>query len=118
MEFVIQLVLSALAVIIAAYIIPGIHVKNFVNALIVAIVLSLLNVFVEPIMVWLTIPITIVTFGLFLLVINALIIMLAGAIVPGFKVDGFWWALIFSILLSIVTYLLEQFTFTELFNMS
>ena len=117
MEFVIQLVLSALAVIIAAYIIPGIHVKNFVNALIVAIVLSLLNVFVEPIMVWLTIPITIVTFGLFLLVINALIIMLAGAIVPGFKVDGFWWALIFSILLSIVTYLLEQFTFTELFNM-
>ena len=118
MEFVIQLVLSALAVIIAAYLIPGIHVKSFLNAVIIAIILALLNVFVTPIMQFLTIPLSIVTFGLFLLVINALIIMIAGAIVPGFRVDGFWWAFLFSILLSIVTYLLEEVTFTELFNMT
>ncbi len=118
MEFIIQLVLSALAVIIAAYLIPGIHVRSFMNAIIIAIVLALLNVFVTPVMTFLTIPLTIVTLGLFLLVINALIIMIAGAIVPGFKVDGFWWAFLFSILLSIITYLLEQVTFKELFNMS
>ncbi len=118
MEFIIQLVLSALAVIIAAYLIPGIHIRSFFNAIIIAIVLALLNIFVAPIMEFLTIPFTIVTFGLFLLVINALIIMIAGAIVPGFEVDGFWWALLFSILLSIVTYLIEQLALTELFNMT
>ena len=117
MQFIIQLLLSALAVILAAYILPGIHVKSFLNAIIFALILSLLNIFVEPIMVLLTFPITIITMGLFLFVINALIVMLAGAIVPGFKVDGFWWALLFSIILSIVTYILERITLTNLFNM-
>ncbi len=72
-----------------------------------AFVLALLNTFLKPLMVILTIPFTIVTFGLFLLVINALIIMLVSAIIPSFKVDGFWWAMLFSIILSIVTWLLD-----------
>lgn len=105
---IIQILIIAVAVIITALILPGIKIKSFGSAVILAIVLSLLNYFVTPVMVFLSIPITIVTFGLFLFVINALIIMLAGAIVSGFKVEGFWWALIFSIVLSFVTYLLEM----------
>ncbi|MBU2650374.1 MAG: phage holin family protein [Bacteroidetes bacterium] len=116
MHFIIQVLLSAVAVLLAAYILPGIQVKSFLNALLVALVLALLNTFVSPILVFLSIPITFITLGLFLLVINALIILLAGAIVPGFKVNGFWWALVFSIILSVITYLLERITNTALLN--
>ncbi len=107
-NIIIQILVIAVAVLITAAILPGISIKNFGTAVIVAIVLGLLNYFVTPVMVFLSIPITIITFGLFLFVINALIIMLASSMVGGFKVAGFWWALIFSIVLSFITYLLEM----------
>ncbi|HEY4935074.1 MAG TPA: phage holin family protein, partial [Puia sp.] len=75
----------------------------FITAIVLAIVLGILNLFVKPILIILTLPITIFTFGLFLFVINALIILLAARFVNGFRVDGFWWALLFSLLLSVLT---------------
>ena len=108
MRFVIRLIVTALAVVIAAYILPGVEVKGGLTAIVVAAVLALLNAFVKPLLVILTIPITVVTLGLFLLVINALMILLAGNIVNGFIVDGFWYALLFSIVLTIVVSLLNS----------
>ena len=80
------------------------------SALVLAIVLGILNLFVKPILIILTLPITIFTFGLFLFVINALIILLAAKFVNGFHVDGFWWALLFSLLLSVLTSFLYKRT--------
>ena len=108
-----RLLLSSIAVIVAAYLLPGIALTGgsldaFITAFIVAVIISLLNVTIKPLLIIFTIPITVVTLGLFLLVINAIVIMLAGAIVPGFIVDNFWWALIFSLLLSIINSLLTD----------
>jgi putative membrane protein len=80
----------------------GVHVANFTTALIVAVVLGLLNIFIKPILVILTLPFTIVTLGLFLLVINAIIILLCDNIVGGFSVASFWTAVFFSLILSIL----------------
>jgi len=101
-NFVIRLLLSALAVFICSTVLPGAHVDGFMIAIVVAGILAILNVLVKPVLVILTIPITIFTLGLFLLVINTILVLMASSLVPGFTVDGFWWALIFSILLSIV----------------
>ncbi len=103
MKFLAQLIVSALAVIITSFILPGVHMDSAITGVIVAAVLAVLNAIVKPVLVILTIPITLVTMGLFLLIINAGIILLASEIVPGFKVDGFWIAFFFSIILSIVT---------------
>ena len=108
MGFLVRLFFTWIAIIIASYILPGIHVKDFITALVAAAVLALLNAFVKPLLVILTIPITILTLGLFLLVINALIVLLAVKIVPGFTVDGFWWALGFSLVVSVIVSLLES----------
>ena len=100
MNFFVSLLVNGLAVLIASFLLPGVHVENMVYAVIVAAVLALLNAFIKPLLILLTIPITLFSFGLFLLVINAALIMLADYIVPtGFEVDGFWWALLFSIVL-------------------
>jgi putative membrane protein len=101
-NFLIRLILSALAVFICATVLPGAHVDGFLIAIVVAGVLAILNVLVKPILVILTIPITFLTLGLFLLVINTILILVVDWLVPGFTVDGFWWALLFSILLSLV----------------
>jgi len=108
MPFIPKLLITSVAIVLAGYLLPGIHVDSFWTALLVALVLIFLNLFLKPLMVILTIPFTILTFGLFLLVINALIIMIAGSWVRGFVVDGFWWALIFSIILSLISSLLEK----------
>lgn len=108
MPFIPKLLLTSVAILIAGYFLPGIHVDSFWTALIVALVLSFLNVFLKPLMVLLTIPFTVITFGLFLLVINAVIILIASSWVDGFKVDGFWWAMIFSIILSFISSFLES----------
>lgn len=100
MKLILRILLSALAVVILANVLPGVGVDNYTTAIIVAVVLSLLNFLVKPILVILTLPVTIVTFGLFLLIINAIIIMLAGHFVSGFQVNGILWAVIFSLLLS------------------
>lgn len=102
MKILIHWLVSALAIIIAAYILPGVHVSGFVAALILALVLGIINAFIKPILVVLTLPITVLTLGLFVLVINALLIMLSASIVPGFSVDSFWYAVLFSIVLAIV----------------
>ena len=85
---------------VLAYILPGIDVASYGSAIWVAIALGLIRVIVKPVMVILTLPITIVTLGLFLLVINALVVMLADYFVSGFSVANFWYALLFSVLLS------------------
>ncbi|NHF58299.1 phage holin family protein [Flavobacteriaceae bacterium TP-CH-4] len=100
MKFILRMLLSALAVVILAKILPHVTVDTYLTAFIVAIVLSILNLIVKPILVILTLPVTIVTFGLFLLIINACIILMADYFIDGFSVDGLWWALLFSLLLS------------------
>lgn len=102
MKVILRLLVYTCAVLITAWLLPGVTVENFVTALMVAIALAILNTFIRPVLVFLTIPVTIFTLGLFLLVINALIIILISKIVPGFMVDGFWWALLFSVILSII----------------
>jgi putative membrane protein len=97
-----QLIMGAFAVMIAAFLLPGVHIPNFFTGLVVTAVLVLLNLFVKPLLVLLTIPVTLFSFGLFLLVINALIILLAAELVPAFTVDGFWHALWFSLVYSLV----------------
>ncbi|HPE83325.1 MAG: phage holin family protein [Aequorivita sp.] len=101
MKLIIKLLLTALAVVILAKILPGVAVESYGSAIIVAIVIALLRFLVKPILVILTLPITIVTFGLFLLIINAIIILMAGYFVDDFEVVSIWWALLFSLLLSL-----------------
>lgn len=108
MKLIIKLLLNALAVIILSKVLTGVHVDSYTTALIVAIVLSILNLFVKPILVILTLPITIFTLGLFLLVINAIIIILADYLINGFSVSSIWIAILFSILLSILQSLLHS----------
>lgn len=101
MNILIRLLIAALVAFGLSRILGGVHIDSYVTALIVAAVLAVLNAVVKPIMVILTLPVTIITLGLFLFVINALMILLCAKLVPGFVVDGFWWALLFSILFSI-----------------
>ena len=108
MNFLVRLLISGLVAFGLSYLLPGIHMDSFVTALILALVLAVLNLLIKPLLVILTFPITILTLGLFLLVINAIIILLADKLVEGFKVDGFWWALLFSILLSVTGSLLQS----------
>jgi len=105
----IKFLLSGLAVLLTSYLLPGVEVTHYGYALLVAAVLSLANIVVKPILILFTIPITIFTLGLFLLVINAMIIMLVDYFVPGFQVDGFWWALAFSLILSIFNSIFDDF---------
>ena len=106
MGIIVRLLISALAVFACAYILPGVHVRNFTTAIIVAVILALLNAFLKPVLVILTIPVTVITLGLFLLVINAVIILLCAKLVDGFRVDGFWYAMLFSVVLSLINALL------------
>lgn len=101
MELILKLLLNAVAVFAFGYMLKGVEVKSFGSAVVVAIVLALLNTFLRPIIVFLTIPVTIITLGLFLLVINALIVMLVDWMLDGLTVKNFWWALLFSVCMSI-----------------
>ena len=100
-SLLVRFLLNGLAVFLTAYLLPGVNLDHFGTALIVAVILAVANVIVKPILIILTIPITIMTLGLFLLVINALVILLVDYFVPGFSVNGFWWALAFSLILSV-----------------
>lgn len=102
MNLLIKIIITAALVLLISNFMPGVHVESFTTALFVAIVLGLLNIFIKPILVIFTLPVTILTLGLFLLVINALIIILCTNIVDGFRVDTFWTALFFSIILSLL----------------
>ncbi len=120
MNFLFKLMISAIAVMITAYFLDGVTIGNnqfittgspqvnkLITALLVAIVLAFLNSIVKPVLTLLSLPITFFTLGLFLLVINAFIILFADRLVDGFKVDGFWTALWFSLVLSLVSSLLD-----------
>lgn len=107
MNFLLQWLVSGLAIIITAYLLPGVRVETFLAALVTALILGLINAVVRPVLLLLTLPLNILTLGLFTFVINALLIMLAAAIVPGFTVQGFWWALLFGMVLAIVNFALS-----------
>jgi len=96
-------IVNAAALLLVAYIYPGVHVESFVAALIAALVLGLVNAFIRPLLVILTFPVTLLTLGLFLFVINALMFWLVAEVVHGFAVSGFWAALVGSILYSVIT---------------
>ena len=102
MKLLARILLSAIAIVVIANFMSDVHVSDYKTAIIVVVILALLNAFVKPIMVILTFPITLFTLGLFLLVINACIIMMADSLIDGFSVDGWLTAIIFSFLLSLL----------------
>jgi putative membrane protein len=104
---IVSILVNAVAVFLAAYLLRGVTVNNFWTALITAILLAIINAVIKPILVFLTIPITILTLGLFILVINALILMLIDAMLSGLKIKNFGWALLFGVVLSIINGLLS-----------
>ena len=109
MGFIIKVLVTALAVYLAAKLLPGVTITGDVTTtIIIALVLALLNAFVKPILVILTLPVTILTLGLFLLIINALMVKLTARLVDGFHVDGWGSAIVFSIIVSLVTYILSS----------
>ncbi len=107
MNYIIKILLTAVAVLVLAYILPGVEVENYSTAIWVAFIIGILFSLLKPILVILTLPVTIITMGLFLFVINAALILLANNWIDGFTVSGFWWALLFSVLLS----MFESFLF-------
>ncbi|OQP50545.1 hypothetical protein A4H97_01515 [Niastella yeongjuensis] len=108
MNFIMRMIVTSIVAFGLSYILRGVHLDTFTTAIVLAFVLAILNAIVKPILIFITFPITLVTLGLFLFVINALIIILADKLLKGFAVDGFWWALLFSLLLSIVTSVLYK----------
>lgn len=97
-----SLLVNSIGIFIIGYLLKGIQLKSFFTAIGVAILLAIVNTFVKPILVFLTLPLSIVTFGLFILVINALMLMLVDALVEGMKIESFGWALLYSLLLVIL----------------
>ena len=113
MKFIGKILVTALAAIIVSRLLPGVSIRNSVTAVLLALVLALLNGVVKPVLIILTIPITILTLGLFLFVINACIILIADKFVTGFKIDSFWHAMLFSILLSFFNSFVHKRAFKE-----
>jgi putative membrane protein len=108
MLLLIRWLIYALAILIAAYLLPGVSITGFGAALVAALVLGLVNTVLRPFLLLLTLPINILTLGLFTLVINTLMILLTSAVVKGFAVRNFWWALLFGVILSVVNFVLVQ----------
>lgn len=108
MKWLFRILLNAVIVLVLSYLLPGIDVDSFWSAVIVAIVLGFLNALLKPFLIIITIPITILSFGLFLLVINAFIILFADNLITDFSVNGFWWALLFSLILSFFNSVIDK----------
>jgi len=109
MKILISWIVSAMVIFSIAYVMPGVHVVSFTAALAVALVLGIVNAFLKPVLLILTLPINILTLGLFTFVINAILILFVSKFVPGFTVDGFLWAFIFGIVLSIASTFIHSF---------
>ena len=109
MNHIIKLIINAIAVYLLAYLLPGVEVNNYLTAICIAIVLTLLNTLVKPVLILFTLPLTIFSLGLFLLIINGLIILLSDYLISGFNVSSIWTAILFSILLSILQSILQSF---------
>jgi putative membrane protein len=103
MKLIIRLLVSAAIAFILAQLLAGVHVDNYGTAILFAIVLGLLNAFLKPLLIILTLPLTLVTFGLFLFIINTITVLLASEWVNGFDIDSFGWGLLFSLLLTLIT---------------
>jgi putative membrane protein len=103
MNVILKLVILSIAVFVASYIIPGIKISSFEALVVTAIVLGIINTFVKPILVILTLPLTVITLGIFLLILNGILILIVGSIVPGFYVSGILSAILFGIVVSLVT---------------
>ena len=108
MNFIVRVFLIAAVSFALAQFLGGVHVADFWTAIAFAIVLALINMFIRPLLILFTLPVTIVTLGLFLFIINALVVLLASRIVHGFTIDSFWWALLFSIILSIIASAIDK----------
>ena len=109
MKWILKLLLTALAVLLLANILPGVAVTSYAYAVWVAVVIGLLNGFVRPLLIFLTLPATLITLGFFLFVINACIILITANFLGGFTVESFWWALLFSFMLSFLQSVLHSF---------
>lgn len=107
MGILVSLLLNTLAIIITAYVVPGIRVESFLSALLASIVLGIINTFIKPVLIFLTLPLTIITLGLFLFIVNAIVLRVTTLFVPGFMVDGWLPAIIGAIVLSIVSTVLS-----------
>ncbi len=103
------ILVNAVSITVGSYLLEGVKVKNFVHALIAAVVLGVLNWLVKPILAFLAFPITFLTLGLFTLVINAVILMFVDMLLPGLKIKNFWWALVFGLIIAIINTLLFMF---------
>ena len=108
MKLFINLLVSSLSVFITAYILPGVTLDSFTTALIVAVVLGLINAIIRPVLIILTLPITIITLGLFTFIITGVSVVLVDYIVEGFSVDSFLWAMVFGLVLSLVSSFLRK----------
>ena len=108
MNIIIRLLITAAVAFGLSRVLSGVHIPDFKEAFIFAIVLGLLNIFIKPLLILLTLPITVLTLGIFLFVINAIIILLADKFMDGMRIDGFWWALIFSLILTVLSSALQS----------
>jgi putative membrane protein len=106
MHILLRWLIMTVSILISAYLIPGVRVSGFFAALWVALFLGIINTLVKPFLIIITLPINILTLGLFTFVINAVLILLASAVIRGFDVNGFWIAVLYSVVLSIINYLL------------
>lgn len=113
MKIIVSWLLTAVAIMITGYILPGVVVQDFWVAVVTAVVLATVNVFIRPVLVILTIPVTIVTLGLFIFVINAFLVLLVSRVVEGFHVAGFWWALLFSVVLAVIKSVIESVLYED-----
>ncbi len=112
-KWLFKIIVCSVNVFLLAYIMPGVEVKDIFSAVLVAVILSLLDAFVKPLFILLTLPATILTLGLFLFVINACILLIDDHFVHGFEIDGFWYALLFSIVLSFFNSFVHKKAFPE-----
>lgn len=105
-SFLLKVIVGAISVFLADFLLMGVHLSNWISALVLVLVIILINFTIKPLLVLLTLPVSLLTFGLFLLVINAIVILLAAEMTQGFTVDGFWWAFGFALILSVINSML------------
>lgn len=108
MKTLMHWVIATLAIIITAYLLPGTKIDSFFAAMVTALVLGFINAIIRPVLIILTLPINILTLGFFTFIINAVLVMLTATVVSGFHVKNFWWAMLFSMVLSIINYVLGR----------
>jgi len=113
MKLLLKWFIMAASIVIAAYFIPGVKVGSFMSAIWVALFLGIVNVLVRPLLIFITLPINILTLGFFTFVINAVLILLASTVIKGFEVSGFWWAVLYGIVLSAINFLLNLIVQTD-----